>query len=137
MTHHAPGADRPRQIADFIAKWGPGGAAYALNEEQGAQQHFLELCALLGVAPPGGGDDYLFEKGTRLLGQRRGYADVFKRGCFAWRAIPSKGCRRAFAMRSAAISKRPIAPDSFACISSRTSCSRREAAATCPATGWH
>ena len=48
-------------ITEFIAKWGPGGPAYGLNEEQGAQQHFLELCAVLGVGAPHGGDDYLFE----------------------------------------------------------------------------
>jgi hypothetical protein len=39
-------ANRPQRIADFIARWSPGGAAHALNEEQGAQQHFIELCAL-------------------------------------------------------------------------------------------
>ncbi len=71
-------------ITEFIAKWGPGGPAYGLNEEQGAQQHFLELCAVLGVGAPHGGDDYLFEKGMMALGQRRGIADVFKRNCFAW-----------------------------------------------------
>ena len=71
-------------IADFIAKWGPGGPAYSLNEEQGAQQHFIELCAVLGVDAPHGGDDYLFEKGMLALGQRRAIADVFKRNCFAW-----------------------------------------------------
>ena len=75
-------------IADFITKWGPGGASFALNEEQGAQQHFIELCAVLGVPTPAGGDDYVFEKGTLTYqgsaGQRRGYADVFKRGHFAW-----------------------------------------------------
>ena len=70
-------------ITEFIAKWGPGGPAYGLNEEQGAQQHFLELCAVLGVGAPHGGDDYLFEKGMMALGQRRGIADVFKRHCFA------------------------------------------------------
>ena len=41
---------------DFIAKWGaPSGVpgpAYALNEEQGAQSHFLDLCELLGVPKP-------------------------------------------------------------------------------------
>ena len=79
----------PQQlIAEFVAKWGAGGSAFSLNEEQGAQQHFIELCAVLGVAPPAGGDDYLFEKGALVgyapAGQRRGYADVFKRGCFAW-----------------------------------------------------
>ena len=78
------GGQRAQRIADFIARWSAGGPAHGLNEEQGAQQHFIELCALLGVAPPTGDDDYLFEKGTLLHGQRRGYADVFKRGCFAW-----------------------------------------------------
>lgn len=72
----------------FIAKWGPGGPGHGLNERQGAQQHFIELCALLGVASPTGGEDYLFEKGTAALGpndtKRRGFADVFKRGCFGW-----------------------------------------------------
>ena len=33
----------------FIAKWGPGGPAFHLNEEQGAQSHFLDLCELLDV----------------------------------------------------------------------------------------
>ncbi len=30
----------------FIAQWGPGGPGYALNERQGAQAHFMDLCAL-------------------------------------------------------------------------------------------
>jgi type I restriction-modification system DNA methylase subunit len=72
----------------FISKWGLGGPGFDLNERQGAQQHFIELCGLLGVAAPtgtnDGRDDYLFEKGTLALGQQRGFADVFKRGCFAW-----------------------------------------------------
>ena len=38
---------------DFIAKWGAPdgvpGPAFALNEEQGAQSHFLDLCELLGA----------------------------------------------------------------------------------------
>ena len=76
------------RIATFIAKWSPAGVAFALNERQGAQQHFLELCEVLGVpAPTGENDgarDYLFEKSTLALGQQRGFADVFKRGCFAW-----------------------------------------------------
>ena len=32
---------------DFITKWGPGGPAFPLNEEQGAQSHFIELCDVL------------------------------------------------------------------------------------------
>ena len=69
---------------DFIAKWGPGGPAFDLNEEQGAQSHFIDLCDLLGVPKPGSQGDYLFEKQTLVLGEARGYADVFKRGAFAW-----------------------------------------------------
>lgn len=73
---------------DFIAKWGaPSGVpgpAYALNEEQGAQSHFLDLCELLGVPKPGSRDDYRFEEKSAVIGGKTGYADVFKRGVFAW-----------------------------------------------------
>lgn len=68
----------------FIAKWGPGGPAYDLNEEQGAQSHFIDLCDLLGVQRPGSEPGYLFEQGGRVAGQASGYADVYKRGAFAW-----------------------------------------------------
>ena len=55
---------------DFIAKWGaPSGVpgpAYALNEEQGAQSHFLDLCELLGVPKPGSAADYRFEEKSVL-----------------------------------------------------------------------
>ena len=67
---------------DFISKWGPGGPAFYLNEEQGAQSHFIDLCDLLGVPEPGSEDGYVFEKQTLVLGEARGYADVFKRGAF-------------------------------------------------------
>ena len=69
---------------DFIAKWGPHGPAFDLNERQGAQAHFMDLCALLGVPTPGSEGDYLFEQDTLILGQARGYADVFYRNHFAW-----------------------------------------------------
>lgn len=73
---------------DFIAKWGaPGGhpgPAYHLNEEQGAQSHFLDLCDLLGVPKPGSAEGYLFEEKSHIIGGRTGYADVFMRGVFAW-----------------------------------------------------
>jgi hypothetical protein len=68
----------------FISKWGPGGPAYHLNEEQGAQSHFIDLCDLLGVPRPGSEPGYLFEQGGRIDGQAKGYADVYKRGAFAW-----------------------------------------------------
>ncbi|WP_144731021.1 class I SAM-dependent DNA methyltransferase [Extensimonas perlucida] len=80
-------APAPMTPAEFIAKWGPGGPAYALNEEQGAQSYFLDLCELLGVPKPGSGEvahEYLFERGSLVLGEARGYADVFYRDHFAW-----------------------------------------------------
>ncbi|WP_042425251.1 class I SAM-dependent DNA methyltransferase [Comamonas granuli] len=73
---------------DFIAKWGaPGGVpgpAYTLNEEQGAQSHFLDLCELLGVPKPGSAEGYRFEEKSHIVGGKTGYADVFMRGVFAW-----------------------------------------------------
>ena len=56
----------------FIQKWGPGGPAFSLNEEQGAQSHFLDLCELLAVPKPGSEAGYLFEKQTLVLGEARG-----------------------------------------------------------------
>ena len=53
----------------FIAKWGPGGPAFDLNERQGAQPHFMDLCALLGVPTPGSAGDYIFEQDTLVLGE--------------------------------------------------------------------
>jgi hypothetical protein len=69
---------------DFQDKWGPGGPAYDLNERQGAQTYFLDLCDMLGVPQPGSEPGYLFEEKTEAIGQARGFADVFKRGAFAW-----------------------------------------------------
>jgi hypothetical protein len=73
---------------DFIAKWGAPdgvpGPAHALNEEQGAQSHFLDLCELLGVPKPGSSEDYRFEEKSLVIGGRTGYCDVFMRGVFAW-----------------------------------------------------
>ncbi len=68
----------------FQQKWGPGGPAFHLNEEQGAQSHFLDLCELLGVPKPGSEEGYLFEEKNSVIGGRTGYADVFRRGAFAW-----------------------------------------------------
>ena len=42
------------------------------------------MCNVLDVPAPVGGEDYVFEKGTLASGQQRGFADVFKRGHFAW-----------------------------------------------------
>ena len=78
----------PLSARDFIAKWGPGGAAHALTERAGAQAHFIDLCRLLGVAEPGDPARYTFEKGLTCTGtgsgRTDGFADVWLQGHFAW-----------------------------------------------------
>ncbi len=69
---------------DFIGHWSPGGGGYSMSERAGAQPHFIDLCNVHGVQSPNDADNYTFEKGTLRLGQKRGFADVFKRGCFGW-----------------------------------------------------
>jgi hypothetical protein len=68
----------------FITKWGPGGPAFDLNEEQGAQSHFLDLCDLLNVPKPGSAAGYRFEEKNTVIGGKIGYADVFMPSVFAW-----------------------------------------------------
>ena len=76
------------QAQEFIRKWGPGGPAHELNERAGAQAHFIDLCRVLGVPEPADPDDYCFERGVIKTGSAAtrtdGYADVWKRGHFAW-----------------------------------------------------
>ena len=69
---------------EFIKKWGAGGPAYALNERAGAQQHFMDLCAVLGVPTPGDAENYCFERGLTKTGTGKGFADVWMRGHFGW-----------------------------------------------------
>lgn len=64
----------------FIAKW----RGNALTEKAGAQAHFEDLCALLGVEPPRFEGEYQYERGAARTGAGHGWADVWKRGCFAW-----------------------------------------------------
>jgi type II restriction/modification system DNA methylase subunit YeeA len=76
---------------EFIAKW----RGTTRTERSAAQEHFLDLCELLGVPKPGDvdqhGTEYTFEKSTRKIGDTPGFADVWKRHCFAWEY---KGNRR-------------------------------------------
>ncbi len=69
---------------ELIGHWSPGGGGYGMSERGGAQPHFIDLCKVLGVEAPNDAENYTFEKGTLKLGEKRGFADVFKRGCFAW-----------------------------------------------------
>lgn len=68
----------------FVAKW----KASRLTERAGSQSHFIDLCQLLGVDTPSDGDPtgstYGFERGAKKTGGGDGWADVWKKGCFAW-----------------------------------------------------
>ena len=70
--------------AAFIEKW----SRSELRERQGAQEHFIDLCHLLGEKTPAEEDatgaTYCFERGVRKAGGGDGWADVWKRGCFAF-----------------------------------------------------
>ena len=69
---------------EFIAKW----RASELKERSAAQEHFIDLCRLLGEPTPADadptGDRYCFERGARRDAGGGGWADVWKRHCFAW-----------------------------------------------------
>ncbi len=75
----------------FIEKW----RANERTERQASHEHFLDLCELLDVPKPSDadsrGEDYTFDKSTRKPDGSQGFADVFKRDCFAWEY---KGDRR-------------------------------------------
>ena len=69
---------------EFIAKW----RASELKERSAAQEHFIDLCRLLGEPTPAEADPtgrhYCFERGARKDTGGDGWADVWKRHCFAW-----------------------------------------------------
>lgn len=68
----------------FISTW----RTSDLNEKSGAQTHFNELCDLIGVPKPTGtslmDQGYGFEINVDKTGGGTGYADAWKRNCFAW-----------------------------------------------------
>jgi hypothetical protein len=68
----------------FIAKW----QRATLSERSACQQHFLDLCELLGQPKPAEADPdgswYTFEKGLETSEDRQGWADVWMRGHFGW-----------------------------------------------------
>lgn len=64
----------------FIALW----QSNKLTERAGAQAHFDDLCELLGVEKPRDPNNYCFERGAKKSSGGDGWADVWKRGFFAW-----------------------------------------------------
>ena len=78
---HQPTAE---QLDTFIATWRDS----SLTERAAAQSHFNQLCDLLGVTPPTMADPqgewFCFEKGVKKTGGGDGWADVWRKDCFAW-----------------------------------------------------
>lgn len=70
--------------SEFIDKW----QKVELNEQQAAKEHFIDLCNLFNHPTPAAGDptgeSYCFEKGALKSTGTPGFADVWKRGYFAW-----------------------------------------------------
>ncbi|HTE87034.1 MAG TPA: type IIL restriction-modification enzyme MmeI [Dehalococcoidia bacterium] len=74
----------PITVPDFVKKW----AASTRTERAASQEHFIDLCRLLGEQTPNEadqtGDHYAFEKGAEKTGGGDGFADVWLNGHFAW-----------------------------------------------------
>jgi hypothetical protein len=106
-------------LPEFIARW----QAADLSERSAAQQHFLDLCAVLGQPTPAAVDQtgafYTFEKGVAKTGGGQGFADVWLRGHFAWEY---KGKHKNLAAASHARGDR-------AAVSLHLHCARRQAPA--------
>ncbi len=68
----------------FIRKW----RAVELKERSAAQEHFIDLCHVLGEPTPAEadptGESYCFERGATKTTGGEGWADVWKRGHFGW-----------------------------------------------------
>lgn len=71
-------------IPDFVSKW----RASTRTERSSAQEHFLDICRLMGHPTPAevdpSGESFTFEKGLSKSSGGQGYADVWKLGAFAW-----------------------------------------------------
>ena len=68
----------------FVAKW----RNVTLKERSAAQEHFIDLCRLIGHPTPAEaaptGASFSFEAGVTKQRGGSGWADVWKRGHFAW-----------------------------------------------------
>ncbi|BBU62545.1 DNA methyltransferase yeeA [Methylosinus sp. C49] len=69
---------------EFIRKW----KVHALTERAAAQEHFIDLCRMFEHPTPAeadpSGENFTFEKGVSKTGGGDGWADVWKKGFFAW-----------------------------------------------------
>ena len=69
---------------EFVAKW----RSATLKERSAAQEHFIDVCRLVGHQTPAeadpAGTGFSFEYGAGKERGGQGWADVWKKGCFAW-----------------------------------------------------
>ena len=69
---------------EFAGKWG----RVQLRERAGSQEHFLDICRLVGESTPAepdpSGDFFTFEKSLKKETGATGFADVWRKDCFAW-----------------------------------------------------
>jgi len=69
---------------EFVAKWRKA----TLKESAAAQEHFIDLCHLVGHPTPAEADPtgqaFTFEAGASKQRGGQGWADVWKKGYFAW-----------------------------------------------------
>jgi hypothetical protein len=73
---------------EFVSRW----RGVTLKERSASQSHFIDLCRLVGQPTPTEadptGDFYTFERGAEKsvgpTGSGHGWADVWKKGHFAW-----------------------------------------------------
>ena len=96
-------------------------AASALKERSASQEHFIDLCRLLGEPTPAeadpSGETNCFERGAHKDAGVDGWADVWKRHHFAWGVQgeahgPRRGVRPAPAViTGAGLFSRPEAVD--------------------------
>ena len=69
---------------EFAKKWEQAN----LSESAASQEHFIDICRLVGEATPAeadpNGDFFTFEKSLKKESGRAGFADVWRKNCFAW-----------------------------------------------------
>ena len=74
----------PLSLPEFVERW----KASTLSERAAAQSHFIDLCETLQHPHPAAadqtGEGFAFEKRVATAEDGKGFADVWKRGFFAW-----------------------------------------------------
>jgi type II restriction/modification system DNA methylase subunit YeeA len=82
--HGVHWAAEPVNPSEFAVKW----MGSTRPERAASQEHFIDICRMINAQTPNEadptGDWYAFEKGAEKLGGEDGFADVWRKGRFAW-----------------------------------------------------